>query len=105
MATGNPLPPPPPADTNPPSVSITSPAEGATVTGVNVSVFVSTTDDTGVTKVELYVDGTLKATSTSSPFTTKWNIRKAFAGAHALQCKAYDVAGNNGVSQTVTVTK
>jgi hypothetical protein len=47
----------------------------------------------------------LKSTSTTAPFTNSWNSRKAASGAHTLVCKAYDAAGNAGVSQTVTVYK
>ena len=72
---------------------------------MNVSVYVNATDNVGVVKVELYVDGKLNSTSTSAPFTTKWNARKAASGAHTLQCKAYDAAGNVGTSATVTVYK
>jgi hypothetical protein len=85
-----------------PTVSITSPGAGTTVSG-NVSVLVTTADDVGVVKVELYVDGSLTGTSTSAPFTTQWNARRAAAGAHTLQCKAYDAAGNVGYSASVTV--
>src|SRR5262249_16969805 len=68
-------------DTTAPSIVITSPANGATVSRT-FSVTVSVTDDVGVVRVELYVDGRLTSTSTSSPFTTSWNPRKAASGAH-----------------------
>jgi hypothetical protein len=89
-------------DTTPPTVVISSPVNGATVSG-NVSVRVSASDNVGVNRVEFYVDGALKSTSTSAPFTTTWNSRKASSGAHTLQSKAYDAAGNRGDSPTVTV--
>jgi hypothetical protein len=92
------------ADTTPPSVAITSPPNGATVRNT-VSVTVNASDNVGVTRVELYVDGVIKSTSTSAPFTTKWNSRKASNGAHTLQCRAYDAAGNAGVSPSITVYK
>jgi thermitase len=92
------------ADTTAPTISITSPTAGATVSGM-VSVLVSTFDNVGVVKVELYVDGALTSTATSAPFTTKWNARKAAAAAHTLQSKAYDAAGNVGVSGAVTVNR
>jgi hypothetical protein len=66
---------------------------------------VNASDDVAVTKVELYVDGLLQAASTTAPFTTKWNTTKAAKGGHTLSCKAYDAAGNVGVSQVVSVTK
>jgi len=92
----------PAADTTAPAIEITSPANGASV-GANVTVTVNATDNVGVTRVELYVDGVLTQASSSAPFTMKWNARKAPAGAHTLQCKAYDGAGNVGVSAVVTV--
>jgi thermitase len=92
------------ADTTAPTISITSPANGATVSRV-LSVTVNAADDVGVARVELYVDSKLTSTSTSAPFTTTWNTRKAGLGAHTLLCKGYDAAGNVGLSQPVTVYK
>ena len=89
-------------DTTPPTITITSPQAGSTVSG-NVSILVNATDNVGVVKVVLYVDGALTATSTTAPFTTKWNSRKAAPGAHSLQTKAYDAASNVGTSAPVTV--
>jgi thermitase len=91
-------------DTTNPNIVITTPADGSTVPGL-VSVSVSATDNVGVTKVELYVDGSLYSSSTKAPFTTKWNTRKASRGLHSLQSKAYDSAGNIGNSPTVSVYK
>lgn len=91
-------------DTTPPSIKITSPSDGSKV-ATNVSVTVSTNDNVAVTKVELYVDGTLQAVSTSGPFTIKWNTAKAAKGSHTLLSKAYDAAGNTGASQLVSVNK
>src|SRR5207245_2284110 len=83
------------SDTTPPSVSITSPANGSTVSG-KISVTASATDNVGVTKVEFYVDGTLLATDTSSPWTFSWDTSLAVAGNHTLSVKAYDAQGNIG---------
>jgi thermitase len=91
------------ADTTPPTVAITSPADGAQVGG-SVSVTVDTSDDVGVVRVELYVNGALVSSSNASPFKTSWNARKAAPGAYTLQCKAYDAAGNAGLSQPITVS-
>lgn len=92
------------ADTTAPTVAITSPTSGASINRT-VSVSVNTADNIGVVKVELYVDGKLTATSTTAPFTTKWNAQKAAAGAHSLICKAYDAAGNGNASAAVSVNK
>ncbi len=90
-------------DTTPPTTSITAPANGATVSAT-VSVTASASDNVGVTKVEFYLDGTLKSTDTTSPYAWSWDSTTATNGSHALVTKAYDAAGNIGTSSTVTVT-
>ena len=87
-----------------PTISITSPGEGATVSAA-VTVTTATSDNVGVVKVQLYVDGALYGSSTTAPFTVKWNARKATRGAHLLQSKAFDSANNIGTSPEVTVQK
>jgi thermitase len=91
-------------DTTPPAIGITTPAAGSMVAG-SVSVTVNAVDNVQVTKVALYVDGALYASSMSAPFTIKWNTRKATSGAHSLQSRAYDAAGNAGVSSEIAVYK
>lgn len=73
--------------------------DGYTQLAVNAS------DNKGVVKVQLYVDNKLTSTSTTAPFTTTWNARRATRGSHALTCKAYDAAGNVGNSPVVTAYK
>ncbi|MDQ3908415.1 MAG: Ig-like domain-containing protein, partial [Acidobacteriota bacterium] len=91
------------SDTQPPTTSITSPANNQTVNGV-VPVQVSAQDDFGVGSVELYLDGALLGTSTSAPYTFNWNTDASAEGAHTLTSKAYDLSGNAGTSSAVTVT-
>ena len=88
----------------PPVVNIVSPAEGSAISG-NVSVEVNATDDVAIDHVEFYVDGVSTDTSKRAPFTMRWNSRRAAAGTHSLQCKAYDTQGNVGTSPIITVTK
>ena len=63
ITVNNPVP-----DTTAPMVSITSPASGSTFRG-SATVSVSASDNIGMSKVELYVDGNLMYTSTTSPYT------------------------------------
>ncbi len=91
-------------DNIPPTISIISPSDGTAVSG-NVSALVNATDNVGVVKVDLFVDGALVSTATSQPFTNRWNSRKAASGAHTLRCNAYDARGNTGASTPVTVYK
>jgi len=86
-----------------PTVGITSPLNAANVSGT-VTVSVSASDNIGVTKVEFYVNGVLKATDTATPYTYSWNTSTLAAGAYTLSVKAYDAAGNVGqASSTVNV--
>lgn len=90
-------------DTIAPTVSIISPTSGKI--GTTTTVYVNAQDNVGVVSAKLFVDGKLIATSTTSPFTLKWNSRKVSSGTHNLQVVAYDAAGNAGSSQVVTLIK
>jgi hypothetical protein len=90
-------------DTTPPTTSISAPANNATVSGT-VTVTASASDNVGVTKMELYVDGTLAVSATSGPLSYSWNTTLIANGSHTLVSKAYDAANNVGTSSTVTVT-
>lgn len=90
-------------DNVPPTVAITSPANGA-------SVFLSTTlqatasDNNGVTQVAFY-DGTkLIGTDTSAPYSVSWSTLFVSKGQHTLTARATDVAGNVTTSAGVVVT-
>lgn len=86
-----------------PTTNVTYPANAVTVAGV-VSVTAAATDNVGVTKVEFYVNGVLKATDTGSPYVFSWDTTALAPGTYTLSTKAYDAAGNVGQSQSVTVT-
>ncbi|MFL5358251.1 PHB depolymerase family esterase, partial [Archangium sp.] len=75
------------ADTTPPTVNVSAPANAATVSGT-VDVAASASDAVGVTKVEFYVDGALASTDTASPFVFTWNTAGVSNGSHALMAKA-----------------
>jgi hypothetical protein len=82
----------------PPTIQITNPAANATVSGT-VNVTANATDDSGVTKVEFYVDGALKATDTTAPYAFDWNTLSETPGSHTLKAVAYDVPGLTGSHQ------
>ena len=89
--------------TTPPTSAITSPTTASTVSGT-VSVAADATAVPSVSKVEFYVDGSLKATDTTSPYTFAWDTTQVANGSHTLQAKAYDPSNNVGSSSVVTVT-
>jgi subtilisin family serine protease len=90
------------ADTTAPSVAIQSPGSGASVSGT-VAVNVGASDNIGVTKVELRVNGALVATDTASPFGFAWDSSKVANGPSSLVAVAYDAAGNAASSAAVAV--
>jgi 3-phytase len=97
--------PAPPLDTVPPSVSLTSPASGTTYSSPQtVSVSASASDDTGVTSVEFYDNGVLRATDTSSPYAYLWSIMSADNGSHSFTARASDAARNSATSAPSAVT-
>ena len=94
----------PPPDTTPPSVSITSPANGATVQST-VTVTASASDNVGVAGVQFQLDGaSFGAEDTAAPYSVSWNTTGAANGSHTLTAVARDAAGNRTTSAAVTVT-
>jgi ferredoxin-like protein FixX len=93
----------PPPDTTDPTAVINSPAPDATVGGT-VTVSVSASDNVGIARVDLLVDSVVIGTDTAAPFSFSWNTTGASQGAHALQARAEDAAGNSGTSATISVT-
>jgi hypothetical protein len=91
-------------DTFPPTVAITSPANGTTVTGTIKIVAAPTDAETGVASVRFNVDGVLLGTVTSSPWQIPWNTKKSTSGQHVLTAVATDRAGNTKTSAPITVT-
>ncbi len=93
-----------PEDLTPPSVSITAPTPGSTLSG-NVTVSANANDNAGiVTIVEFFVDGTLKASDNQAPYSFSWDTLTASDGARVLTAKAYDPSNNVGTSAGVAVT-
>lgn len=93
----------PPADTTNPDVSLTAPVANSTVSGTTGIIAVAS-DNIGIAKVEFYVNGVLKGSDMSSPYNYPWDTASVANGNHALSAKAYDAAGNIGVSSPVNVT-
>lgn len=96
----------PVADTVAPVTAVTNPKDGASIAGLrSVTVSVASSDNVGVTKAELYINGRLTASSTSGSFNFNWNTSKLARGTYELQSRAYDAAGNTASSVAVRVTR
>jgi hypothetical protein len=93
----------PPPDTTAPTVAMTSPANGAMVSGTAV-VDVAASDNNGVVKVDLYVDGVFYVSDTTSPYSFAWDVSALPDGVYTLQLVAYDAAGNSASTPPCSVT-
>jgi len=91
-------------DNTPPVTAITTPR---TNSRVRSSFFVTATasDNVGVSKVELYVNGNLVSTDTQAPWTFSVNGTSWANGVYTLTTKAYDAQNNVGTSTGVKVKK
>jgi 6-phosphogluconolactonase (cycloisomerase 2 family) len=88
----------------PPTVTITSPAAGATFTQ-KLAFSATAADDVGVVRVEFYVDGDLKVSDTSAPYSGSWTANKKVPyGTHTLTAKAIDARGLS-TSTSIGVTR
>jgi hypothetical protein len=92
----------PPVDTTAPVASIAAPLANSSVSGL-VGVTVNASDNVGVARVDLTVNGTVVASDTSAPYTFSWNSAGSPNGMANLVAVAYDAAGNVGKSATVAV--
>jgi hypothetical protein len=92
------------ADVTPPTVSLTSPAAGATISGT-VTVTASASDDVSVAGVQLRVNGVnTGAEDTSAPYAIAWNSASVANSPYTLTVVARDGAGNVTESADVLVT-
>ena len=90
-------------DTTAPTVVVSSPANGAALSGA-VTVSAAASDNIGVTGVRFFLDGVLLgAEDTSAPYQTMWATTTVPNGSHSLLAIATDAAGNSASSGPVTV--
>jgi len=94
----------PPPDTSPPTVTLTSPTSGSTVSGP-IEVRATASDDVGVAGVQFKLDDAdLGGEDTTAPYAVSWDPSTASEGPHTLTAVARDDAGNMTTSEPVTVT-
>jgi tetratricopeptide (TPR) repeat protein len=86
---------------NPPTITITNPTNGQTVSGT-ITIQVDATDDNGISRVEIYIDNVLTATLTTAPYTYQWDTTTATNGSHTLRATVNDTA-NQIADDQVTV--
>ena len=87
-----------------PTVSMTAPAGGATVSGT-VTLSATASDNVGVVGVQFKRGTTnIGAEDTTAPYSVSWNTTSLSNGSYTLTAVARDQAGNTTTSAAVTVT-
>ncbi len=93
-----------PGDIIVPTVTVTSPTNGAVLNG-SQTITVTATDNVGVVGVNLLVDGSVVgASDTTSPYSFVLDTATLTNGAHTISARASDAAGNQGTAPSVAVT-
>jgi hypothetical protein len=92
--------------TTPPTVSVTSPANGANVSGtVQLQASASATSPASVTQVQFLLDGQpLGSSVTSSPYTFSWKVGSTSPGSYTLSAQVTDSDGDVSTAMPITVT-
>ena len=91
-------------DTTPPTVSITAPVSGATVSATT-TLTANASDNGSVGGVQFKLDGAnLGAEDTTAPYSISWDTFASSNGPHNLSAVARDGGGNTTTATTVPVT-
>jgi MYXO-CTERM domain-containing protein len=93
-----------PSESTPPTVALTAPAAGASITGMTTLSATAMDSGSGVVLVQFQVDGSTVAQVAKSPYSISWNSAVVSNAAHMFTAKAWDAAGNFAVSAAVMAT-
>jgi len=88
------------ADAAAPSVVFSNVGPGSSMSG-STTIEAAAFDDVHVEKVDLWVDGRLEAIDRTPPYSFVWDTAAVAAGAHTLEARAYDIAGNRAAHNVV----
>ncbi|HBV33037.1 TPA: hypothetical protein DIC39_00030 [Patescibacteria group bacterium] len=94
----------PPSDTSLPTVSLSQPVSGATVSGT-ITLTATASDNVGVVGVQFKVDDqNIASEDVTSPYSVNWDSALVADGSHTVSAVARDAAGNISTPQSLTVT-
>ena len=95
--------PPPVTDTTAPTISLTAPATGETVSGT-ATLSANASDNIAVAGVQFKLNGLNIGTEDStSPYSISWNSATVINGSYALTASARDFAGNTTISASRSI--
>lgn len=88
-----------------PTVAVTAPTNGATISGASVALTATASDNVAVANVVFEIDGLpFGAPITVAPYTATFDSTLTVDGSHTITAVATDVAGNVNTATTITVT-
>jgi Leucine-rich repeat (LRR) protein len=91
-------------DTTPPTVTVTFPQNNSSVFEI-VSITCISSDNEGVEKVELWVNGvTTGLTDNSEPYSFDWNTTLLDNGNYTITIRSYDTSDNTTDSEPIVLT-
>ena len=91
-------------DTTAPTCTLTAPANGTAATaGQTVTITASASDNKAVDRVAFYVNGSLKSSDYSAPYSYSLSTT-GMSGTVSIYARAYDTSGNSKNSSTVSIT-
>lgn len=91
-------------DTSAPTIGSFNLSDGMTVSSDKQTIKVSASDNQGVARISLSIDGKEVAVVYGSTLSYNWNTRKVAKGAHTVTVSITDISGNV-TTRTVTVYK
>jgi Bacterial Ig domain/Bacterial Ig-like domain len=96
---------PPPTSDAPPSIALTAPTVGATVSGW-FRITADADDDHGIDHVELWLGGTRLDRDSHAPYTTGADASGLRSGTYTVSARAFDAVGQSAsAAQTVRVAR
>lgn len=94
----------PPADSSPPAVTILQPQDRADVQRrASQTLEATASDNIGVLSVVFVVNEAIVCTRSQEPYACSWRVPAPPGRTYQIQAKAYDAAGNVGLSAPITV--
>lgn len=87
-----------------PTVSLTAPSNGATLSGSSISLTATASDNMSVAGVRFKIDGqNIGSEITSAPYSTTWNSTAVLNGSHTLSAVARD-GSNHYATSSIAIT-
>jgi subtilisin family serine protease len=94
----------PPPVTEPPTATLTAPADGSTVGGTVLVTAIAADPDGSVARVRFALPGVGIVDDTTAPYEASWDTSAAPNGTHTVRVRAFDDLGAVSEADTATVT-